>query len=548
MAASSEADLAARLIERLLADPAFRARFRRDPAGACREAGLDELAQEMSRRRRQGDDDAGHPRVQVQPGGRDDGRRHGGRGDLPVHREPAAAPRGDPGPARRRALARGPAGDPGRAQEAAGGGGAAPRRRGRARGRRRRTRRRCRPRLRRPLRRRRPRPTRRPPRRPPRPRRPTRSRRPPPPEEAKPDKAEADRRRRRRRRSPRRTRPEAASKAAQEEAAAALDERATGLPGVLRPADRRGRERAARSARRERAARSAGRECAPRGAGRERPSHRSAARHGSTRRRAGSRGRRGARGQAGRDQPGAVRRRGGRARVAHRTRSRWRCSTTRTSCSTTSAIADIKAGRIDPRVVAVLTKLSQEHKINVSCMCSDHSKMTAGGSISNHFYGRGLDIAAIDGETVSPGSTLAREVASELSSLDPNYPPERDRLARGRSPARATSPTPRTRTTCTSASRSRSPRTGSRPRTSPPRGRRRRAARPPWLRSPARRRWHPPRSRAPRWPALAAVAAVAPVEAAAAAAEGVAAVPEGGHRRGRRGRVEEEARATRSCS
>ena len=44
----TEADVAARLIERLLADPSFRARFRRDPAGACREAGLDQLAQEMS--------------------------------------------------------------------------------------------------------------------------------------------------------------------------------------------------------------------------------------------------------------------------------------------------------------------------------------------------------------------------------------------------------------------------------------------------------------------------------------------------------------------
>src|SRR3954447_23627194 len=46
--ATSEAELAARLIERLLADPAFRAQFRRDPAGACREAGLEDLAQEMS--------------------------------------------------------------------------------------------------------------------------------------------------------------------------------------------------------------------------------------------------------------------------------------------------------------------------------------------------------------------------------------------------------------------------------------------------------------------------------------------------------------------
>ena len=86
-------------------------------------------------------------------------------------------------------------------------------------------------------------------------------------------------------------------------------------------------------------------------------------------------------------------------------------------------IKDIKAGRIDPRVVAVLTKLSSEHKITVSCMCSDHSKFTAGGSVSNHYFGRGMDIAAIDGEIVGPGSPLAREVASELSTLDENYRP-----------------------------------------------------------------------------------------------------------------------------
>ena len=86
-------------------------------------------------------------------------------------------------------------------------------------------------------------------------------------------------------------------------------------------------------------------------------------------------------------------------------------------------VADIKAGRIDPRVIGVLTKLSQEHKITVSCMCSDHSKFTAGGSVSNHFFGRGADIAAIDGEIVGPGSPLAREVASELSSLDPDIRP-----------------------------------------------------------------------------------------------------------------------------
>ena len=87
-------------------------------------------------------------------------------------------------------------------------------------------------------------------------------------------------------------------------------------------------------------------------------------------------------------------------------------------------VADIKAGRIDPRIVGVLTKLSQEHKIVVSCMCSDHSRMTAGGSVSNHAFGRGLDIASIDGEIVGPGSALAREVASELSQFDPALRPD----------------------------------------------------------------------------------------------------------------------------
>ena len=39
---------AARLLERLLTEPDFRVRFRRDPVTACREAGLDELAEDMA--------------------------------------------------------------------------------------------------------------------------------------------------------------------------------------------------------------------------------------------------------------------------------------------------------------------------------------------------------------------------------------------------------------------------------------------------------------------------------------------------------------------
>ena len=87
-------------------------------------------------------------------------------------------------------------------------------------------------------------------------------------------------------------------------------------------------------------------------------------------------------------------------------------------------VADVKAGRIDPRVIAVLTKLSESHKITVSCMCSDHPELTTGGSVSNHHLGRGADIAAIDGAPVNATSPLARDVATELGALSSSYRPD----------------------------------------------------------------------------------------------------------------------------
>ncbi|MEA2244821.1 MAG: hypothetical protein QOD24_4377 [Solirubrobacteraceae bacterium] len=85
--------------------------------------------------------------------------------------------------------------------------------------------------------------------------------------------------------------------------------------------------------------------------------------------------------------------------------------------------ADLRAGRIDPRIVALLTKLVQAHRILVSAMCSDHPKFTSGGSISNNYLGRGADIAAIDGVPVKAGNATAREVAVGLSSLPSSYRP-----------------------------------------------------------------------------------------------------------------------------
>jgi hypothetical protein len=87
-------------------------------------------------------------------------------------------------------------------------------------------------------------------------------------------------------------------------------------------------------------------------------------------------------------------------------------------------VADIRAGRIDPRIIAVLTKLSETHRITVSAMCSDHPKFTSGGSVSNHYFGRGADIAAIDGRPIGPANATAREVASSLAAFDPSYRPD----------------------------------------------------------------------------------------------------------------------------
>jgi hypothetical protein len=87
-------------------------------------------------------------------------------------------------------------------------------------------------------------------------------------------------------------------------------------------------------------------------------------------------------------------------------------------------IADLQAGRIDPRIVAVLTRLAATHTITVTAMCSDHAKFTSGGTISRNYLGRGVDIGAIDGVVVGPGNPTAREVAVDLAAFDVSYRPD----------------------------------------------------------------------------------------------------------------------------
>ena len=88
-----------------------------------------------------------------------------------------------------------------------------------------------------------------------------------------------------------------------------------------------------------------------------------------------------------------------------------------------AARADLESGRVDPRLVSMLTALTKEHKIGLSVVISGHDQFTSGGSVSNHFVGRGLDIARVDGEIVRANSFKSRELAEALVDLPESIRP-----------------------------------------------------------------------------------------------------------------------------
>jgi hypothetical protein len=86
---------------------------------------------------------------------------------------------------------------------------------------------------------------------------------------------------------------------------------------------------------------------------------------------------------------------------------------------------DIKSGAIDPRILNILGMISQQHKILITALRSDHPKYASSGNISNHYYGRAMDIGAIDGVSctdVSPTGPCGT-IARELGALPPGQEP-----------------------------------------------------------------------------------------------------------------------------
>jgi hypothetical protein len=83
-----------------------------------------------------------------------------------------------------------------------------------------------------------------------------------------------------------------------------------------------------------------------------------------------------------------------------------------------SAANDIQSGMIDRRVINLLALLTQRYSLLISSLRSDHDMLTASGNISNHYYGRAMDIAAVNGvpctdmSLTSPCSEVGRILAS----------------------------------------------------------------------------------------------------------------------------------------
>jgi hypothetical protein len=70
-------------------------------------------------------------------------------------------------------------------------------------------------------------------------------------------------------------------------------------------------------------------------------------------------------------------------------------------------LRDIQAGMLDQRITGLLALMTKEHQVTISSLRSDHSQMTASGNVSNHYYGRAMDIAAVDGVSCTDTSTTA---------------------------------------------------------------------------------------------------------------------------------------------
>jgi hypothetical protein len=94
---------------------------------------------------------------------------------------------------------------------------------------------------------------------------------------------------------------------------------------------------------------------------------------------------------------------------------------------------DLAAGRVDPRVIAVLLALARDHTITVTSLVTGHPRCAVNGqpdgpdcAVSNHYDGRAADIAVLDGIPISADHPEVVTVIDQLAEIE--GPPRPDEI------------------------------------------------------------------------------------------------------------------------
>jgi hypothetical protein len=92
---------------------------------------------------------------------------------------------------------------------------------------------------------------------------------------------------------------------------------------------------------------------------------------------------------------------------------------------TDGARADLLGGVVDQRVVDFLASLVVNHRIAVSVIKTGHSQYVNGTDrVSNHYYGRAVDIYAVDGVDVTASADGAHALAEQILGSAPPLRPD----------------------------------------------------------------------------------------------------------------------------
>jgi hypothetical protein len=106
-----------------------------------------------------------------------------------------------------------------------------------------------------------------------------------------------------------------------------------------------------------------------------------------------------------------------------------------------SARWDIEAGRIDDRVLQLLSGLAEVHTLGVTVLATGHPEHVFGASsISNHTVGRGVDVWSVDGQPViaqrdagGPLQALVQQLLDTMATTELGSPWDLDGAGRGAS-------------------------------------------------------------------------------------------------------------------